>query len=158
MLIACRRVMSCGPCLLALSRVDIPGVGQARWCLVAATLSTRSKSFCLAIFSWYIVIESSFSLCHQVCSCLHMCRYTAFPVWPLLPVCWGGRSWQVVHQARYTDAYAYVQSDYGMIVLYFLQCTRPGTTLTVWPVWRRSRCMESSTLSRRCRSIRLVAR
>ena len=75
--------MSCGPCLLALSRVDIPGVGQARWCLVAATLSTRSKSFCLAIFSWYIVIESSFSLCHQVCSCLHMCRYTAFPVWPL---------------------------------------------------------------------------
>ena len=53
--------MSCGPCLLALSRVDIPGVGQARWCLVAATLSTRSKSFCLAIFSWYIVIESSFS-------------------------------------------------------------------------------------------------
>ena len=51
-----------------------------------------------------------------------MCRYTAFPVWPLLPVCWGGRSWQVVHQARYTDAYAYVQSDYVVIVLYFVQC------------------------------------
>ena len=49
MLIAGRRVMSCGPYLLALSRVDIPGVRQARWCLVATTLSTRSKSFCLAI-------------------------------------------------------------------------------------------------------------